>query len=79
MCFCERNGAFKGLSTLRVCEMCVCVWTQQVRTASLGCLEHPLPIIHTHISQKEDCLMRDFGQSEKKGEEERNVLDPERG
>lgn len=24
VCFCERNGAFKGLSTLRVYEMCVC-------------------------------------------------------
>lgn len=25
VCFCERNGAFKGFSTLRVYEMCVCV------------------------------------------------------
>ncbi len=25
VCFCERNGAFKGLFTLRVYEVCVCV------------------------------------------------------
>lgn len=48
VCFCERNGAFKGFSTLRVYEMCVCVcvWTQRVRTASLDSLS--LHHSHTH-------------------------------
>ncbi len=69
MCFCERNGAFKGLSTLRVYEMCVCGPAGQnslVRMSGTPPPHHS----HTHISHKEDCLMRDFGErSEKKGEE----------
>ncbi len=90
VCFCERNGAFKGLFTLRVYEMCVCVCVcvcvDPAGQNSLVGMSRNTPspsFSHTHthiyISHKEHCLMRDFGErSEKKGEE-RECFEPGEG